>query len=653
MARGYLNQEKLTKESFIADPYQKGALMYKTGDKVRWTSEGEIEYLSRVDDQIKLRGYRIEPKEIETLIDKQAKVSQSVIALKEDSNKQKRLIGYLVTQKGFDKEKLTKELKSKLPEYMVPQIWVELESIPRTSNDKVDYKALPDPEIQSKEDQYVAPTNQTEQTLVNIWQELLKQDKIGIHDNFFELGGHSLLAMRVIAAIKKEFEVDLTLRNLFTTNSLVELSNLLIKSKTGSGISEIIPHKDPGFKKQLSYSQERLWFIDQFEGSVQYHLPKILNVEGELNSIALEKAIIKLTERHQVLKTVFKEERGEVYQEVLISKDFKLEEIDGTHLANDKDQLNLEIEKLIKKPFDLQKDLTIRVSKISFSKHKHLLVIVMHHIASDAWSVPIMVKEIKELYASLINHKKANLPSLKLQYSDFAIWQKSYLTDTVLAEKLEYWKGKLEGQLDLELPIDFSRPKLRSQNGSSTGIQIDKNTLDQLVQLSNSTGSTLYMNLLAGFSILLSKYSAQNDISVGASVASRPQVELENLIGFFVNTLTFRNIIDAEDNYLEFLGQVKKTVIDAYDHQDLPFEKIVEEVVKDRDPAISPLFQVMLVFGNIPESNKLEFGASKVKSQGFSTKISKFDLTLTRSREFKGFTHISRIFNRPIQTQHD
>ncbi len=640
LARGYLNQPELTKEKFILDPFGVASSFgnldslttppfnkaYKTGDKARWNAEGEIEYLGRIDEQVKIRGHRIELGEIENVLAQVAGVKAGAVAVIEDTQGNRQLAGYVVSGGKTGKETIVQQLRGKLPEYMIPQVWTELEEMPLTSNGKVNKKALPKPDTSGLGSRvYTAPTSETETRLAAIWQELLGIERIGIHDNFFELGGHSLLAMRLISAIRRQMKVEVTVKNLFLYPTISLLSTQL-------GLEEetLLPDIEVSARPAhipLSFSQERLWFIDQLEGSVQYHLPVVLRLKGKLHREALSHSLQQIVNRHEVLRTVYREQEGQSWQYIKEKDSNKLEIIDGSRYNEDKKGLGEYIQKLTKAPFDLSRDNMLRVTLIALGEEDHVMVATMHHIASDAWSTSILVKEVAELYSSYTEQRMANLPELPLQYADYSIWQRGYLQGELLEKKISYWKEKLEGVSTLQMPTDYKRPAVQSTRGSFAGFKIDKQLSGQLYDLSKKEGTTLFITMQAVYKAMLYRYSGQSDISVGTSIARREQQQLEGLIGFFVNTLALRDEVSGEQSFKELLRQVRTTTMEAYEHQEVPFEKVVETVIKERDKSRSPLFQVMLVLKNTPDVPQLKLGEVTLSGEGHEHTTVKFELT--------------------------
>ncbi|MBK8549766.1 MAG: amino acid adenylation domain-containing protein [Ignavibacteria bacterium] len=630
LARGYLNRKELTAEKFIADPYGKDpeSRLYRTGDSGRWLPDGNIEFLGRLDEQVKVRGYRIEPGEIESVLQESDYVRQAVVLAVDDKEGNKRLAGYVVPEGAFDRDAIMDYLKTRLPEYMIPVLWVELENLPLTQNGKIDMKALPNPDLSRLTgSNYEPPESETERKLAKIWKDLLHIDRVGIHDNFFELGGHSLLAMRVISAIRNELKSEIAIKNLFRHPTLKGLAEHLDSQSKGILLPpiKIHPRSEP---IPLSFSQERLWFIDRLDGSVQYHIPAVLRLKGKLNKDALAYGLRKIVNRHEVLRTVISENEGKGYQLIKDMDRWELQIADGTQLRDNSEALQKHIQELINAPFDLTADSMIRAHLISLEDNDHLLVVTMHHIASDGWSISLIVKEMAELYKAYDEDREANLLSLPVQYADYSIWQRTYLQGEILDKKLSYWKEKLQGAEPLELPSDFTRPAIQSTKGANEGFSIDKELTEELLELSKQHGSTLFMTLLSAFKALLYRYSGQQDICVGIPIAGRQQEEVEELIGFFINTLVLRSEVKGDASFTELLKQVRTTTLEAYENQDVPFEKVVEAVVKVRDQSRSPLFQVMFVFQNTPDVPVLHLGGVLLSLEGHEQTTAKFDLTV-------------------------
>ncbi len=645
LARGYANQTDLTNNKFIQNPFNKQrSLLYRTGDLVKYLTDGNIEFRGRIDEQVKIRGYRIELGEIESILQQSALVSASAVVAEEDSNGNKRLVCYIVPEGFFDQEEIVSYLKRKLPEYMIPVQWIELENMPLMANGKINRKALPDPDdIEKNRDEYVAPRNVMEEKLATIWQQLLEVEKISVHDNFFELGGHSLLAIQLISNIRKQLEVNVSIGDIFDFPTINLLAAQFKNISTGETFPIIIKQQRPS-SIPLSFNQERLWFIDQMEGSVHYHRPDVLRLKGEINKDALCFALQMIVNRHEVLRTVIHKHDGIPYQFIKDQDKFKLNSIDGSHYHNDPEGLKLYIEKLIEEPFDLSKDDMLRAHLIVLHEQEHVLVLTMHHIAFDGWSISVFVKEFTELYKSFKEDRPAQLNIPEIQYVDYALWQLQNLNEEILNKKTWYWQKKLNGLTPLQLPTDYPRPAIQSTKGATYVFTINKELTLLLQKLSHQHGTTMFMTLLASFKVLLQRYSYQKDICVGCPVAGRQQQDIEKLIGFFVNTLALRSEVNVDASFIELLQQVRATTLEAYEHQDVPFEKVVNALVKERDISRNPIFQVMFDFGTALMTSMLQLGDIEISSEEFVHNTSKFDLTLNiaeTANGLKGFVEYS------------
>lgn len=596
VARGYHHLPELTAERFLPDfvSGKPGARLYKTGDICRWLPDGNIEYMGRRDHQVKIRGNRVETGEIESVLGQCDLVSQSVVVVKEDQYNNKRLVAYIVPAGKYNREGIAHYLQSKLPEYMVPSLFAELQELPLTNNGKVNKRALPDPDIAALSGKsYVAPRNLTEQQLVEIWENLLQVSHVGIHDNFFELGGHSLLAMRLQSAIRKQIQVEVAVKAIFAHVTVARLAAHIQQEGRGLMLPAITAAPRPE-KVPLSYSQERMWFIHQMQGSRQYHMPMVLQLDGPLHHAHLENAISALMKRHEVLHSVIRMDDGYAHQVVLPGDNWRMNVIHTT------DGVMPDLAPLVDPPFDLTKQPMLRADLIVLNETSHVLLMTMHHIASDGWSLSILFHELVALYEALAQGRNAQLPPLEIQYADYAIWQRKYLSDTGLSAQLEYWKNKLNGVGSLQLPADYPRPAVQSRNGTVLWFNFSKTLSDQLYALSQQQDTTLFMTMLTAFKVLLYRYSGQEDICVGTPISGRTRQEVEGLIGFFINTLALRSDLSGNPSFVSLLQQVKQTTLAAYEYQDAPFEKIVDAVVKDRDLSRSPLFQAMFVLQNTP-----------------------------------------------------
>ena len=632
LARGYYNNANLTEEKFTSNPFAKQPRqkMYCTGDLVKWLPDGNIEFIGRVDDQVKIRGYRIELGEIESVLQQYPMVSQSVVLAKEDKKGNKKLVAYIVAEGDFNKEEIIGHLKHSLPDYMIPAELVEIGMMPLTANGKIDKKALPDPDdADLPGEKFETPRNETEFKMAAIWQDILEVDRVGVHDDFFELGGHSLLAIRLISAIRKAFATEMPIGDIFDFPTVALLASKLIGQPDLPVlplIQKILPRS---WRIPLSFSQERLWFIDQLDGSMQYHIPAVLRLKGNLNVQALSNALQQIINRHEILRTILLEEEGLGYQVIRGENSWQLEQVDGSAYLHDTTELHQYIKRYIDIPFNLKEDFMLRASLIKLRPDEYILVAVLHHIASDGWSASVMVSELVELYNASIQKRAASLIPLSIQYIDYAIWQRQYMQGDVLAKRIAYWKHKLAGVTPLQLPADHQRPSVQSTKGLNVSFAVNKELADQLEMLGKQQGATLFMVLLAAFKVLLFRYSGQEDICVGTPVAGRQQQETESLIGYFVNTIAIRSEIIGGNSFIECLRQIRTNTLEAYEYQDTPFEKIVETVIKERDMSRSPLFQAMFVLNNTPAIPEFRLGDVQMTPENFSHTISMFDVTLS------------------------
>ncbi|HYC27741.1 MAG TPA: condensation domain-containing protein, partial [Chitinophagaceae bacterium] len=486
-----------------------------------------------------------------------------------------------------------------------------------------------DPDVTALlKDKYAAPRNEAEQALVSIWQELLNIQRIGIHDNFFELGGHSLLATRVISAIRVRLQLELAIKDLFLHPTVADLAACMREKDTRLLLPPITAIDKPRHIP-LSFAQERLWFIHQLEGSVQYHLHAALRLKGALNLVALQQAIQHIINRHEVLRTVILENEGSPYQHVLPENRWQLEVTGNSVYENNAQALQEHIQSLLQLPFDLQRHHMLRAHLLKLNIEEHLLVLVVHHIAADGWSTSIIVKELSELYTCYAEGTTPSLPLLPVQYADYALWQRKYLDGPLLQKKIEYWQQKLQGITPLQLPTDHTRPAVQSIRGSAMAFSIEPALARKIKELSRQQGATLYMTLLAAFKVLLYRYTGQEDICVGTSSAGRQWQETEQLIGFFINTLALRSKLSSDLSFTDLLQQVRSTTLEAYEHQDAPFEKVVEAVVKERDPGRSPVFQVLFTLQNTPEMQDLRLGDVLLHEDEAAQTTTQFELNIS------------------------
>ncbi len=655
LCRGYHNRPDLTAEKFVPNPFddQVGGRLYKTGDLARYLLNGDIEYLGRIDQQVKIRGYRIEPGEIEAALEEHPAVRQAVVLAREDRPGDKRLVAYVVRKPGQTAtvNELRSDLKEKLPAYMVPSSFVFLDGLPLTPNGKVDRKALPAPELgrSGLERGFVVPRTPIEEVLASIWAEVLKRDSVGVQDNFFELGGHSLLATRVMSQVREAFQVEVPLRRMFeaqTLAGLAETIEVLRQDRQGGSAPPILPAP----RQQalpLSFAQQRLWFLDQFEpGSCAYNMPFAIRLKGELKAAALEQSLREIIQRHEVLRTAFVTHNDEPIQIITPMTSFVLPVEDLTAVAEE--QREAEVRKRAQAealcPFDLATGPLMRARLVKLDADEHVLLLTLHHIASDGWSMGVLFRELSALYKAFSQGEASPLPPLKLQYADYAVWQRGWLRGEVLDSQLRYWKQQLEGAPQvLELPTDGRRPTVQTFRGERRSLTLSPELSEKLKKLSRAEGVTLFMTLLAAFQTLLYRYSGQEDLVVGTPIANRTRTEMEGLIGFFVNTLVLRTDLSGDPSFQELLRRVRSTCLDAYTHQDLPFEKLVEELQPERNLNRTPLFQVMLNLINVSDDS-FELAGLGVEHIRRAEVIPKFDLELYVAPNEEGM-RLNLVFN--------
>jgi amino acid adenylation domain-containing protein len=647
VAQGYLKRAEMTAEKFIHDPFSKksGARMYKTGDLGRWLEDGRIECIGRIDHQVKVRGFRVELGEIESVLGQHASVKESVVVVREDTPGDKRLVAYVVAAAGVKMEatELRSYLKQRLPEYMVPTAFMELERLPLTPNGKVDRKNLPMPEYERIEQgqEYAAAESPTEELIAGIWSEVLKLPKVGVCDNFFELGGHSLLATQVVSRIRQGLKVELPLRTLFeepTVAGLAKRVERIQREQAGIVEAPLVRVSRDG-SVPLSFAQQRLWFLDQLEpNNPFYNVPQITRVRGKLNVEFLERSLNEIVRRHEALRTIFQMEGQEPVQVIAQPQRIVFEIRDFTSLSEDEREANAlqAAGEEVRRPFDLQVGPLFRAGLLKLAEQDHILILNTHHSVSDGWSMGILSQELTALYEAYAAGKASPLPELPLQYADFSAWQRKRLSGEALEQQVAYWKQQLAGApTSLELPTDRVRPPVQAFRGAKRAVCMRMELLEALKRLGRSEDATLFMVLLAGFNVLLSRYTGQEDIVVGTPIAGRNRAETEKLIGFFVNTLVLRTELSGAMSFRELLVRVKETALSAYAHQEMPFEKLVEELNPPRDMSRSPVFQVMMALQNAP-GRAVKMGDLSVNGFAAGSESSKFDLSLSLSEHMEG-----------------
>jgi amino acid adenylation domain-containing protein len=634
VARDYLGRPGLTAERWLPDPFaaDAGARLYRTGDRVRWTDEGELEFLGRTDTQAKVRGFRIEPGEVEAVLAANPAVREAVVLVREDAPGEKRLVGYVVpSADGVSTAELKEHLSARLPEYMVPSALVVLDDFPLSPNGKVDRRALPAPGSAGGEG-YVAPHTATEETLAGIWAEVLNTERVGIHDDFFALGGHSLLATRVASRVGEALGTEMPLRLLFEHPTLEALAER-VDALRGGGADPRLPPLRPvprdGSPLPLSFAQQRLWFIDQLQpGAAAYVLPFPLRLRGALDVRALRRALAEVVRRHEVLRTVLVVEDGEPAQAVRPAGPDPFLVVDLAGLRGERGEA--EAARLAAaealRPFDLARGPLLRAVLLRLDADDHAVMFTLHHVVSDAWSTGVLARELSALYGASVRDEASPLPALPLQYADYAVWQREWLAGGALEEQLRWWAARLaDAPPELELPTDHPRPAVAEAPARAVAVALPPELSRELHAAARREGATPFMVLLAGFALLLSRYSGQEDVVVGAPIAGRTRTELEGLIGFFVNTLALRTDLGGDPSFRRLLGRVREATLGAFHHQELPFERLVEELQPERSLSRTPLFQVMFVVQNADEG-ALRLGDLRVEPLSPGEGATPFDL---------------------------
>jgi amino acid adenylation domain-containing protein len=618
LARGYLNRPDLTAERFIPDPHstEAGARLYLTGDVARWRAGGEIEFLGRSDQQVKVRGFRIELGEVEAAVCAEAGVRQCVAVVREtEATGDQRLVAYVVAGEGASapsSSELRAALRGRLPEYMVPSAVVVVDELPLTPNGKVDRKALRESDLagEGSVSEYVARSTPTEEMLANVWAGVLGVEQVGAGDNFFDLGGHSLLATQVISQVRQIFQVEVAMRDLFETPTVAGLAARVERLVAEGGGIESAPlvrvTRDGALP--LSFAQQRLWFIDQLmTGQPLYHVPTTVRLRGPLDAGVFEQCLAEIVRRHETLRTSFPTVGGEPVQLISPAQEaWTLPLIDLSDLPESEQtaEINRLTSEDARRPFDLARGPVMRTTLARLGAEDHVVLFTLHHIASDGWSMGVLINEVATLYAAFVEGRQSPLPELPIQYADFAVWQREWLTGEVMESQLAYWREQLGEDLPvLELPADRPRPAIQTHRGATQMIVLPATLSEKLKTLSRREGATLFMTLLAAFQTLLFRHSGQEEIVVGTDIANRRRKEVEGLIGFFVNQLVLRTSLAGDPTFRELLGRVREVALGAYAHQDLPFDKLVQALEPERDLSRSPLFQAKLVLQNAPHEN--------------------------------------------------
>ncbi|MFI0263762.1 amino acid adenylation domain-containing protein [Streptomyces sp. NPDC017056] len=648
MARGYAGRADLTAERFVANPFACGERMYRTGDVVRWSADGAMEFVGRADDQVKIRGFRVEPAEVEAVLVSHEEVAEAAVVVREDTPGDKQLVAYAVAGSagvgaGFAGE--VKEYVGQfLPDYMMPAAVVVLDSLPVTVNGKLDRRALPDPDHRSVPGGGRGPASAREEILASAFAQVLGLQRVGVDDNFFDLGGHSLLAIRLISRIRAALDAEVPIRQVFDTPTVAGLARRLRGTRPACTPLVAGPRPD---RVPLSFAQRRLWFLSQLEGpNTTYNIPIAVRLTGVLNVRALADGLADVVARHEVLRTVYPSAEGDPWQRILPPDAARLD-LAVTEVS--RADLDARVTEAATQTFDLTVELPVRAALLSVAPDhappgdegdrppEHVLVLVMHHIAGDAWSMGPLWRDLSRAYAARRTGQAPLWEPLPAQYADFALWQRA-LADgdghSALASHLAHWREKLAGTPEeIVLPVDRPRPAVASHRGGRTDVHVPAGLHARLHRLAQRQGVTMFMLLHASLAALLSRLGAGHDIPVGSPVAGRSDEATDDLVGFFVNTLVVRTDVSGDPAFTELLDRVRETVLDAFEHQDIPFERLVAEIAPQRSPARHPLFQVMLAVQNTGTA-ALELPGLRTEARPAGRPAAKFDLDIQFTERF-------------------
>ena len=645
VSAGYLDRPNLNAQKFVPNPFHPAEKVYRTGDVVRYLSDGNLDWLGRADGQIKLRGFRIELGEIESELSAHPLIRRALVQIREVQPGNQQLVAYVIA--GNDKptvESLREHLAVRLPAYAIPSSFVFLDAMPELPNGKVDLRRLPAPDAASEtKTGPLSPRTPAQEVVAGIWAQVLQRDRIGIRDDFFALGGHSLLAAKVISRIASALGVELPLRAIFERPTVEGLAALIESSRADRSASLMRPigkvsrDTDP----PLSFAQERLWFLYQLEPeNPLYNVPCAIRIGGPLDVRALEQSINEIIRRHESLRTRFAVSGAQPVQVIVptLTIPMPVRDLEELPLAEREAEAARLAGEEARRSFNLGAGPLVRASVLRLAPEQHVLLLNIHHIASDETSRDIIQRELVSLYEAFAQGKPSPLPELKTQYADYAAWQRGWLQNGSLERELAHWRSRLEdAPAVLELPTDHSRPAVQSFRGGNESLELDPAVAAALKTLSQREGATLFMTLLAAFNVLLARYSGQQDIVVGAPFTNRQRAEVEGLIGFFVNTVPLRSDLSGNPSFQELLQRVKTTALDAYDHRELPFEKLVEELRPKRNLGYNPLFQVLFAVQNDAPSTEQVAGIT-LHLEDVNTGTAKFDLTCTCSPTDAGFT---------------
>ena len=628
LARGYLGRAGLTAERFIADPLgEAGARLYRTGDRVRWSADGVLEYLGRLDQQVKLRGFRVEPEEIEARLLALDGIAQAVVLVRDA-----QLIGYYTAHSDLNEEEVKTALAAELPEYMVPALLMRLDAMPLSPSGKLDRRALPEPVWQTRE--HIEPETALQQQIAAIWREVLGLPRIGLRDDFFALGGHSLLATQIISRTRQACDVELPLRTLFEASELGAFAEQvgLIQASGQRNQQTAIARVDRSQPVPLSYSQQRMWFLWQMEpDSPAYNVGGMARLRGVLDVGRFEAALQALVMRHETLRTTFPSVDGVAYQKVAAQTGLRMDWQDFSALDETTRQQRLQqlADHEAHTPFNLETGPLLRACVVKAGEREHYLVLTLHHIVTEGWAMDIFARELSALYEAFIDERDSPLPALPVQYLDYSVWQRQWMEAGERQRQLDYWTAQLGNEHPLlELPGDRPRPPVQSHRGELYRFDLSDELAARVRAFNAQHGLTLFMTMTATLAVLLYRYSGQTDLRIGAPVANRIRPESEGLIGAFLNTQVLRCQLTGQMRVSELFEQVRHTVIEGQSHQDLPFDHLVEALQPPRSAAYNPLFQVMCNVQRWEFQQSRQLAGMTVEYLANDARATKFDLNL-------------------------
>ncbi|MCI3986322.1 surfactin non-ribosomal peptide synthetase SrfAA [Bacillus vallismortis] len=628
LVKGYYNRPELTEEKFVPHPFTSGERMYKTGDLARWLPNGDIEFIGRIDHQVKIRGQRIELGEIEHQLQSHDRVQETVVLAVDQGAGDKLLCAYFVGEGDISSQELREHAAKDLPAYMVPAVFIQMDELPLTGNGKIDRRALPLPDANvSTGVSYVAPRNETEQKLADIWAQVLQVQQVGAYDHFFDIGGHSLAGMKMLALVHQELGVELSLKDLFQSPTVEGLAQVIASSEKGAAVSISPAKKQDTYP--VSSPQKRMYVLQQLEGAqTSYNMPAVLRLTGELDVERLNSVMQQLMQRHEAFRTTFEMKDGETVQRI-----WEEAECEMAYFEAAEEETERIVSEFIK-PFRIDRLPLFRMGLIKHSDTEHVLLFDMHHIISDGASVGVLIEELSKLYDGEI------LEPLRIQYKDYAVWQQQFIQSELYKKQEEHWLKELEGELPvLTLPTDYSRPAVQTFAGDRIAFSLEAGKIDALRRLAKETDSTLYMVLLASYSAFLSKLSGQHDIIVGSPIAGRSQADVSRVIGMFVNTLALRTYPKGEKTFSGYLSEVKETALSAFRAQDYPLEDLIGNLQVQRDTSRNPLFDAVFSMQNA-NIKDLTMKGIQLEPHPFERKTAKFDITLTADETDGGLTFV-------------